>query len=484
MQKLTKKQSLSELIAVIYGALLYLLGIVQGTSVYAHLFFSVLFILSAAGLYFFEVYFVDDGNVLSIKALFSALWTATVGLANAKLLNYQKEWATETWLVLGFTYVAFHIGALLGRRWSDRILKLIQKHVPFQRNVRIQFDGTRLFKICLGVSLLGIVCFCINVSIKGYIPFFVNDDYLAYYSFYTRFYVLIIASTAVSSLSYYTIKTQAISRLRKVVLYCCIALEVFVIPLLMVSRGNQMLAMLPLIVSVVTLNRRKLLTFLVCMAVAFGFYQMGSYARHLSGEFLNYVFQPKEIAVETEEKQNVEDDGMLSIDESTETMGAQSFVLSPKMAFLYGYLTVSHDNLNEAIEQHTRWTYGLRQVYPFTTVIRIPGLREKIDELEFYQVGESLNTANLIADAYYDFGPIGAVVFMLFWATIFGIIEQRFLTSKGPFSMLVYGTTMIPVVLCFFESWMSIFSLWLLWGMDFLVFLLGTVHFERRIDHR
>ena len=154
------------------------------------------------------------------------------------------------------------------------------------------------------------------------------------------------------------------------------------------------------------------------------------------------------------------------------------------MAFLYGYFTVSHDNLNEAVLHHTQWTHGLRQVYPFTTVIRIPGLREKIDALEFYQVGESLNTANLIADAYYDFGPIGSVVFILFWAMVFGVIERRFLTRRGPFAMLAYGTSMVPVVLCFFESWMSVFALWLLWGTDFLLFLADTVHIERRSAER
>ena len=481
---MNKKQSICELISLACGALLFFLGIVQGISFKAHLFVSSLFLIGAAGLYFFIVYCVDDGNVLSVKALFTAMWLATIGLANAKLLDYQKEWAVETWLVLGGAYVAFHVGALIGGRWSDRLLEPLQRHTSFGKRLRIRFDGDRLFGICLGVSLFGIACFCVNVLIKGYIPFFVSDDYLAYYSFYTRLCVFVVASTAVSGLCYYTIRTQTISRLKKAILYVCIALEVFVIPMLMVSRGNQMIAMLPLMVSVVALNRKKLLTFILCMAVAFGFYQVGSYARNLSGEFLNYVFQPKKIAIEQKEEIPSTGNTSLPVEGTEEKREDKAFQLSPSMAFLYGYFTVSHDNLNEAVLHHTQWTHGLRQVYPFTTVIRIPGLREKIDALEFYQVGESLNTANLIADAYYDFGSIGSVVFTLFWAMVFGVIERRFLTRRGPFAMLAYGTSMVPVVLCFFESWMSVFALWLLWGTDFLLLLADTVHIERRSAER
>ena len=273
---MNKKQSICELISLACGALLFFLGIVQGISFKAHLLVSSLFLIGAAGLYFFIVYCVDDGNVLSVKALFTAMWLATIGLANAKLLDYQKEWSVETWLILGGAYVAFHAGALIGGQWSDRLLEPFQKHTRIGKRIHISFDSNRLFGICLGVSLFGIACFCANVLIRGYIPFFVSDDYLAYYSFYTRFYVLVVASTAVSGLCYYTIKTQPISRLKKAILYVCIALEVFIIPMLMVSRGNQMIAMLSLMVSVVALNRKKLLTFILCMAVAFGFYQVGS----------------------------------------------------------------------------------------------------------------------------------------------------------------------------------------------------------------
>ena len=67
---------------------------------------------------------------------------------------------------------------------------------------------------------------------------------------------------------------------------------------------------------------------------------------------------------------------------------------------------------------------------------------------------------------------------------VFGVIERRFLTRRGPFAMLAYGTSMVPVVLCFFESWMSVFALWLLWGTDFLLFLADTVHIERRSAER
>ena len=122
--------------------------------------------------------------MLSVKALFTAMWLATIGLANAKLLDYQKEWSVETWLILGGAYVAFHAGALIGGQWSDRLLEPFQKHTRIGKRIHISFDSNRLFGICLGVSLFGIACFCANVLIRGYIPFFVSDDYLVLFLLY------------------------------------------------------------------------------------------------------------------------------------------------------------------------------------------------------------------------------------------------------------------------------------------------------------
>lgn len=544
-----------ETIALTWGCLAFLCAC--GLSGANHWLGSLLLVGSAVGLYFYFAFIVDRGNVISLKALFSAFWLGTIGLANLKLLGYQRRWEIETWFVLGLTYGSFLLAFMIMEECGyDRIVTAIRRYIKHPSNgLRVQ--NNRLFTICVITTLIGLFSFIANIAIKGFVPFFVTDDYMAYYDFYTRFNIFTVASTAGSGLCYYTLKKQPLSRWKKVVLLACIVYEVLIMPILAVSRGTQMIALLSLMVSIVTLSRRKFVTFVMCMLIAFGTYEIGSTARNLSNEYLAYVFQPKEITLSQQEtqatepglcipKETVSDnseaqmestapndnqieeapnvavepsvpaqsmpnenpvDSQLVQTEPTEpqetaqtetTAPSQcypqdetnapqnqqaSFSLPPRLAFLYGYLTVSHDNCNEAVLHQSDYSYGLRQLQAFTAVLRFPKLKEVISNLKFWQVNDALNTGNLITDAYYDFGALGSGLFMFIWACVFAFVEIHNRRKKSPFSLLVLGNCMVPVVLCFFESWMSYFTFWLLWGTDLLLYLAATIQFgKRKVD--
>lgn len=511
-------------------------------------------VASAVGLYFYFAYIVDKGNVISLKALFSAFWLGTIGLANLKLLGYQRRWEVETWFVLALTYGSFILAFMIMEECLyDRVVTAVKRRIKFPGNC-LRVHTNRLFSICVITTLIGLFSFIANIAVKGFVPFFVTDDYMAYYDFYTRFNIFTVASTAVSGLCYYTLKTQQLSRWKNVVLVSCIVYEVLIMPIMAVSRGTQMIALLSLMVTIVSLSRRKFVTFVMCMLIAFGTYEIGSSARNLSNEYLAYVFQPKEITLsqqvtqatepdlpspeetvpgsteaqiestlpndnQTEEAPNVVVEPSVPVqgetDEDTvesqqvqteptvpqETVQSEStappqsnpqdgtevpqnqqasFSLPPRLAFLYGYLTVSHDNCNEAVLHQSDYSYGLRQLQAFTSVLRFPELKEAISNLKFWQVSDALNTGNLITDAYYDFGALGSGLFMFIWACVFAFIEIFNRRNRSPFSLLVLGNCMVPVALCFFESWMSYFTFWLLWGTDLLLYLAATIQFRKR----
>ena len=144
------------------------------------------------------------------------------------------------------------------------------------------------------------------------------------------------------------------------------------------------------------------------------------------------------------------------------------FQLPAKLSFAYTYLTVSHDNFNEAVQNSTQYTYGLRQFAPFNVILRSSFIEQKINSGEYYLVRDHLNTTNLIGDAYYDLHEWGVLLLMFVWSFAFGIIQSFREEAQGAISLAVLGNAMTPVALCFFATWMSNFAIWLIWGTELL----------------
>lgn len=216
---------------------------------------------------------------------------------------------------------------------------------------------------------------------------------------------------------------------------------------------------------------------ILCVIVLAGAFAVCTNARGYSEEQLNVFFEPVQFGTEAA-TEPVATEPSATEPPATEPPATESaptedkgFQLSGTAAFIYSYLTVSHDNMNEAIKNNVNYTYGIRQLIPFNVLLRISALTEAIDNSSIYKVRNHLTTVNVIGYAYYDFGLLGVSVLMFIWAMIFGTIQAIFRKDQGVFSMLALGNSMTPVVLCFFATWMSEFSLWLHWGMIFLMFI-------------
>lgn len=481
MKKLHKNKVFYSIAAGLIGGAALACGNVIGAS--NHFYTAIVLIPLAVILYLFCVLFIAEGNWMDIRAVFSGAWIGTIGLAALRLTDYQEPWQDKTWLLVGLAYALFIIGATAGMACGKKIVPVLENKISKFHigKLRLELHENRLFWICVVSTLIGFACFAVNVAIRGYIPAFHTPGNAGYLEFYTRFHVFAVAATGISGLCYYCLVKQKNSLLRKIVLLLCIFYATFLFPILVVSRGTFITSALSLAVVVFYVHRRRLLVLITCLAVIFGVYYASSQLRGYTDAQLQVFFEPSVITKPTEPPATTDPtDDPTSATEPDETPSTPGFQLSPKLAFLYSYLTVSHDNFNEAVQNSERYSYGLRQFAPFNVVVRSEKINQALENREQYLVRPHLNTTNLIGDFYYDFHTLGIVVFMLLWAFIFGIMQRCTDIFTGPFAYLTMGNTMVPVAVCFFATWLSNFTQWMLWGVVLLLALAAYITVDKK----
>ena len=443
---------------------------------------ALLLILGAVGLYFFVVITVADGNWLDIRGIFTAVWLGTLGLAALRLSGYQEPWQNMTWILCAVGYLMFQIGSNLGIFIGNKYIKRENARKPKWGGVEFAFAPNRLFAICVVTTLIGVSCFAINVAIMGFIPCFANDSN-AYVNFYTKFHVFSVAATAVCGLCYYCIKTQKLSFVKKLILWIFILYHLVLFPILVVSRGVFVVSALAFTTVVFYLNKRKLWVLILCVAFIAGTYMLMSNLRSLADWQLNAIFEPNQITIGHEQEPSndatTDSETEAATDPVRENDGDFTFALSPKLAFLYGYLTVSHDNFNEAVKNLEGYTWGVRQLAPFNVLLRQQWITDTIEKAEYYQVNIHLNTTNMMGIFYYDLHEIGVVIFMLLWSCLFGALQTMHLNFKGPFSLMILGYVMAPVTLSFFAAWVDSFDLWMFCGTVLIFAVISCIHVKR-----
>ncbi len=423
-------------------------------------------IVGGIALYFVMVLTESRRDYLQIRALFTGVWIVTVSLCQMRFLGYQTLWLWKTWLCVILAYASFQVGGILSHRVYSYLLKRRKARKGRARRVRLEFSKRGLFLFCTIGTLVSVVCFLINIAIRGYVPFFSMLPN-AYLTFYTRFYVLCVAGTMLAGPCYYCMKTCKLRTWQKALLVACIVYNVFVFPILVVSRGTFLTAAISLSCAIYYLNKRQLKVLIACLIVMFGVYFMCSTARNYSDAQLNEFFET-DTSRDEETEDVVDDDAHLGEPEHT-------IQLPGKVAFIYSYLTVSHDNFNEAVKHCTKYTYGLRQLAPFNSVLRSDALEEALGNVEYYLVRPHLNTINLMGDVYYDFGMIGMLILPFLWALAFGLMQESYLRSRSGYGLLALGNAVAVVALCFFGTWMNYFTTWMFWGVALLLFFASGV---------
>ncbi len=480
-----KSNLLNRTVAIVLSVLVLILGQIL-TEINQFIAGGTL-IAGAIFIYFFTVYKIEKRNYLAFIAVSNAVWIATIGLAQLRLLGYQKVWNGRTWLNLIITSVLFQIAMPLGHKITNKIFSKFDGEKNFAiGRLKFEFKQHRLFWICLCTTVIAVALFVWNILIKGYVPFF-SSIFNAYTLFYTKRMVFVTAAAVISPMAYWCIKKCDLTVFKKILMYICIAINTFIIPILQVNRGVFIVASLMLTGAVFYLNGKRFLIMLVCLTVTFGFYEVASLARNYSNEYLDIVFEPVDFG-STNSKPNTDDDNVDSDDdrpeEPSEEPGGEpdsdGFKLPSKVAFLYGYFTVSHDNFNEAVVNAYKYTYGVRQLAPFNVILRSEAISEAIYNAEYYIVKSNLNTANLISGVYYDLRELGVIIFVLIWGIVLGIIEMVYLKSKNVFALVALGNALTPVALSFFVPWFENFTLWLFWGTTILLMLCSCINISAK----
>ena len=489
---------------------------------------AVLLVMGAVALYFLQVFTIADRNWLDFRAVFSGVWLGTIGLAALRFAEYQKVWQSKTWFLLALAYLMLEVGVTLGLKLAPAICDKVVSGAKKLRvgKLYLKMHPNRLFGICMVTTLIGLCCFSINIAIKGFVPAF-SDIFNAYTVFYTKFHVFSVAAVAAAPLCYYCIATQPLSIVKKIILGLCIFYLVFAFPILAVSRGVFIVAALGLAVSVYYIHGKRLWILILCIAMIGAGYLFASELRNYTDEQMTIFFQPAQITLpgvieptssatvaeatevtgvpegtteatgvpeETTEVTVVPEgttettgvpegtgEGETGIEGSTPDGPVQTpvrtFSLPPKLAFLYSYITVSHDNFNEAVMHVTDHTMGARQMAPFNVILRSQKIQEKASTVPFHQVTPLLNTINLIGDFFYDFGAWGVGVCMLLWSVVFGVLQGVYDKSKNIFVMFILGNTMVPVAMSFFSPFMSNFTHWMIWGVALLMAVAAYLSF-------
>lgn len=458
-----------------------------------HFLLAALLVAVAVCLYFLQVFLIADRNWLDFRAVFSGVWLGTIGLAVLRLAEYQTPWESKTWFLLAIAYLMLQLGVTLGLALAPAVCdKTIACAKKFKLGrLQLKWHPNRLFGLCVITTLIGLACFSINIAIKGFIPAFSNI-YNAYTVFYTKFHVFSVAAVAVAPLCYYCIATQPLGLFKKIILGLCIFYLVFAFPILAVSRGVFIVAALGLAVCVYYLHDKRLWVLILSIAVIGGCYMFASELRNYTDEQMQIYFQPAQIQLPGSSNNTTPSDPTDSTDGTSDTDSPNgdngttvgTFSLSPKMAFVYSYLTVSHDNFNEAVAHTTEHTWGARQMIPFNVILRSQRLEDKVADVTFYQVSPLLNTINVIGDFFYDFGTVGVILCMLLWCVIFGIVQGFYERNKNIFILLILGNTMVPVAMCFFSTWLSNFTHWMIWGVALLLATAAYATLSLRKDRK
>jgi len=422
---------------------------------------GLILLFGAIVLYFLMAITMCEKNWLDIRAVFAGGWLATIGLAALRLADYQEAWQNRTWICLALIYLVFELGSNLGLYLCNKWMHPIKEKINKFNIGRLHFEKqeNRLFGICVVTTLIGLACFSVNVAIKGFIPCFSNST-TAYTDFYTKFHVFAVASTGVSGLCFYTVKTQKISKFKKFVLLLCIFYLVFLFPIMVVSRGVFLVAAVSLTVVVFYLYKRRIIALLLCVVTMLSIYLFTSELRNYTEQQLSNFFEPTQIVVNPVS----EVEGSEGIQSSDDIV----IQLSPKMSFVYSYLTVGFDNFNEAIQNAQHYTYGIRQLRPINVLFRIKKINDINNKAEFYKIRPHFNTVCFGGEFYYDLREAGICIFTLLWAMVFGCIQQFYAREKGIFSLMTLGNAMVPVLLGFFDAWVTTFAQWMLWGVVLL----------------
>lgn len=372
-------------------------------------------------------------TLLDLKAIFILTWCMTLGMAMLRLLAYEFKWSSKflfaEFLGMFVLLIAIDIGA--GFFNSTRVEKesdYFDIDRPFSK---------KLYNFVLFFVGFAFACFVVNYLRTGIIPLF-SSNRSAYVEISSKFLALEIGMAPVSGMAYYCLTGKGINNLQKLVMWLCIILNVFVFPILNLSRGNLVANIIMFFASFYfcSPNLRKSLRRIFVVALIAIFFLTAK-----------------------------RDFSALQLATYTPTFLRDK----PTLASIFVYLTSSHDNFALNIDNFSNFSHGWGMFEMFNEFLNIQWIEDIVQNSysSLSRVQLFLNVNDMFGSFYYDLGFFGIFLWDLLWGILWGATEKWFEIENTPVSCMAYGISLYCVGFAFFTDKTGFVSfMW--YGMTFL----------------
>ncbi|HAS91145.1 MAG TPA: hypothetical protein DCS12_02455 [Clostridiales bacterium] len=386
----------------------------------------------------FSLYFIINNvfiknQEINLYYLLIFIWFFTMGLSMLRLLGYQEPWTLKFFIITYLDLILMSMGLNIGKTITIT-------------TCNYSINITKIFYIVLFCTFISILMYILSVLSTGIIAL-LSSSAGAYYNQYTRFVVIQVGMIPVSVLAYYYIVKSNECKVKKIITMLCIFINVFLLPTLSVARGVFVVSVV-LLFPIILINIKNKFNFLKILLVVFFIFVFLTASRKYKDDYLEYIFMPQE----------------------TKIMGV-NVKMNAFQTFIYGYITVSHDNFNYNMDRISDYSYGGRILKPLNVLFRLKSIDKLVDNSITTNISFALTTHNMFGVTYYDFGFFSIIVLFLI-SIVFGMVESYFYKNKSPISSIIYGCCFICIFFSFFTSYLANFLFWMWLGMSFILYVL------------
>lgn len=490
MNRNSKKDGWSRLlIEIVCIAALYSVGYVLSSTYNLYAFLWLL--LGCIGLFLY--YSIKARNLLDLRAILCASITGSVAVCQLRMADFQTVWGLKTWLCHGLTLACFCLGYGIVKMKASSVFRKTEKiknKITAKGKIKFGLNPKKVYYTAIFLAIMPIILFCIQVYIKGFIPIFVKR-YDAYTKFYTKLSIFINLVMFSAPLAYWCLRNMKLNRWQKVLMWLIIPLPTIIFQL-MVQRGLFIWSIcIFLVVAFFESDRKFLAVVLCCSLLVFGVF-FSSAMRGLSSTDMAKIWQingeivldkpsgstkptttPSTSPTTPSTSPTTPSASVPTTKPSGETDSSDQGTKIVLPGFLYApyyYVTNGMENFNNMVMKLDNHAWGLRQLSPFTVILRIPALKARIESLPEYELLANGSGGSICGDFYYDFGFAGVIIemFLLGFASAIAAI---FTKKRNLFATLEYGVLFSILLTAFFSPWLTQFGTWMFAGVGLLIFL-------------
>ena len=382
--------------------------------------------------------YLEDSNIIDLRLLLSLSWLFGIALSSLKLSELQSPWSTAMWFSCGGFYFLF-LGGFEGVSWF--LKKRAPKKKPEQsirKNRRNPVFLRAVFSAILILTAAGLLAFFLEcVILKFRIPIFLDWSYAAYSIFHvTGLHYFVVSLVLVPPLTVYFLSLGKPAKWGILILILCNGISL-IVPFLILSKMQMLLTLaLPVLAFLVIQEKIPkpviLAGTLVFGLIVFGvFFILMRYKNYPAG-YLEGIFRFRD----------------------------------PKtpltIQYPYMYIVNNFENLNLLTIRLQRYSYGVREMFPFfalTGLKFLPRVQE-LQAVEQYTTIPELTTLTMLYHVYGDFGVIGTFLFGLLLGGISSFVSDISYRRKTAAGVLFYVQIAFYKALSFFTTWFRDATTW------------------------